>query len=136
MLSARDRFKLGFLRRCVEEGLDRDQIAARVKQADGLGDIYGEAKGLGGHMINLGTGLAKGVLEYGMPLAIAAPPVLGGLAGYGLARATDIDDTDVADIRDQELIEEYRRQAEQLQRQNIVRDYQKARGAARPRFHG
>lgn len=55
----------------------------------------------------------------------AAPPILGGLAGYGIAKATDVDDTDADAIKNQELVEEYRRQAERLQRQKAVRDYTK-----------
>jgi hypothetical protein len=126
-LNALEAFKVGFLSRCVEAGLGVDEIAGCVKRARDMmekhagliGDLGGGLKALGG-----------GLLQYGVPLALAAPPILGGAAGYGLSRATDVDDTDVADIKNQEVIDEYRRQSERLKRQKAVRDY--LGGGARP----
>jgi outer membrane lipoprotein SlyB len=93
-LTAQEAFKVGFLARCVEDGLGR----------------WATDVGIG----------------YGVPLAAAAPWVAGGAAGYGLARATDISDTDVGEIKDRELMSEYRRQTDQLLRQRAVRDYARA----------
>lgn len=121
MLSSRDAFKVGFLGRCVERGMSPSQIK---EAADKLAGLLGDAVGAVG-------GAAKGVtnaaLGWGIPLAAAAPPVLGGMAGFGLAKATDIDDTDIDDIKDREVIDEYRRQAERLNRQRLVRQYAQSR---------
>jgi hypothetical protein len=46
--------------------------------------------------------------------ALAGPAVLGGAAGYGMSRLTDIDDTDVDEIKKREIIDEYYRQIELL----------------------
>ena len=75
----------------------------------------------------VGKGVGSAVDGYGLPLAIAAPPILGGLAGYGAAKATDIDDVDIDEVKERELADEYRRQTEKLLRQRAVRDYAKAR---------
>lgn len=125
MLSARDAFKAGFLERCAANGLTADQIQSAAKTAEdklaGLVDsaLKGAGKAVGG--------LASGAVGYGVPLALAAPPVLGGVAGYALAKATDIDDTDIDAIKADEVIAEYRRQAERMNRQRIVRNYQQLR---------
>lgn len=127
MLTAKEAFKVGFLAKCAEDGLTPDQMLARVKQAKDalekrafIGGLLGSAAGAVG-------GAAKSVAGYGIPLALAAPPILGGLAGYGLAKATDVDDTDVDDIKNRELVEEYKRQAEKLKQQAAVRRYKQDR---------
>jgi len=117
-------FKVGFMARCADDGLDMLAIRARVKSAM-------EKTAIVGKVIDAAKDLGKGVIDaaagWGIPLALAAPPIAGGLAGYGLARATDIDDTDVAEIKDREVIDEYRRNRDQLMRQRATRDYLKAR---------
>ncbi len=127
-LTPQEAFKVGFLAKCAEDGLTPDQMLARVKQAHDLfekrafiGDMLGSAAGAAG-------GLAKGLAGYGVPLALAAPPILGALGGYGLAKATDVDDTDVDAIKNRELVEEMRRQAEKLRRQRDIRLYKQERG--------
>lgn len=122
-LTAREAFKVGFLARCAHDGLNAEQIATQVKVASeklafvgGLMDKAWEAaKGVGGAALN-----------YGIPLSLAAPPVLGGLAGYGAAKATDWDDTDVADVQDQEIINELQRHTADLKRRRQVKDYRQA----------
>ncbi len=129
-MTAQDAFKLGFLSRCVEDRVPPAQMLERAKQAC---DLLKQASvtGLLGGLLNKGVDVAQGVgsaaLGYGVPAAIVAPPVLGGLAGYGLARATDIDDTDVAEIKDREVLDAYQRQAHKLRWEKAVRDYHKAR---------
>jgi hypothetical protein len=122
-LSAREAFKVGFLARCVEDGLGPEGIAGRVKLALDLMEKQGKfLTDLVGHGVDLAKGVGSGMMSYGLPVALAAPPILGGAAGYGLAKATDIDDTDVADIKNREVIEEYRRQADKLRRMRAMRD--------------
>lgn len=133
MLTAKEAFKIGFLAKCAEDGLTPDEMLSRVTQAKAaiekrafIGGLLGSAAGAVG-------GAAKNVAGYGIPLALAAPPILGGLAGYGLAKATDVDDTDVEDIKNRELVEEYKRQAAKLQQQNAVRRFKQDRVShARP----
>lgn len=125
MLTDKEAFKVGFLARCVQDGLTPDQMLARVKLATDMLEKRAFIGGLLSGAAGAVGGAAKSVAGYGVPLALAAPPILGGLAGYGLAKATDIDDTDVDAIKNQELVEEYRRQAEALKRQKAVRDYTK-----------
>lgn len=130
-LTAQEAFKVGFLGRCVEAGLSPTQTVEAVKRAADLMEkraFFGE-KLLGtalGKTVDVGKGVASGLLGYGLPLAAIAPPVVGGLAGYGLAKATDIDDTDVQEIKDRELADELRRQAARLRRQKAVRDFRHA----------
>lgn len=123
MLTPKDAFKVGFLARCVSDGLTPDQMLVSVKLAS---DMF-EKKAFLGSLIGGGVDAAKGaagaLAHYGTLGAIAAPPILGGLGGYALAKATDIDDTDVDAIKNRELVEEYKRQAEKLKRQKDVRTY-------------
>ena len=98
MLDARTAFKVGFLLKCAEDGLDPDGAEALAKAAlfDGAWDA---AKTLGS------AGLAG---------ALLAPPVVGAAGGVLLSRATDVDDTDVDDVRRDELVQELLRQSEHL----------------------
>lgn len=129
MLEARDAFKVGFLARCVTDGLSTPQIVKQAERAATL--LEKQAAGvLGtalGKVMDTGSSVLGGLAGYGIPVAAVAPWVAGGLGGYGLAKATDIDDTDVQDIKDHEVLAEYRRQAARLRRQRAVRDYYKAR---------
>lgn len=132
MLSDKDAFKVGFLARCIADGVPPSGILPLVKQAQekfaGLGGLID--KGIGA------AGTAAGaVAGWGVPLALLAPPALGAAAGYGLARATDIDDTDVDDVKDTELLDEYRRQTEQLNRDSLIRRYAQNRKQTGRVFH-
>jgi hypothetical protein len=116
-LTPHEAFKVGFLARCVRDGLTPEQIHDRVKTA---ADLF-EKEAFLGSLIGAAGNAVKGMGGYALPLAIAAPPVLGGLGGYALAKATDVDDTDVEDIKGQEVLDEYRRQAERLRRLQAAR---------------
>lgn len=129
MLTAKEAFKIGFLAKCAEDGLTPDQMLARVKAAKDAFEKRAFIGGLLGSAAGAVGGAAKTVAGYGIPLALAAPPILGGLAGYGLAKATDVDDTDVDDIKNRELVEEYKRQAAKLQQQAAVRKYKQERSS-------
>lgn len=126
-MDARDAFKLGFLARCAHEGLSESQTQARLKTAFEKTAILGTLIGKGA---DAATSITGQLLRFGLPLALLGPPIAGGLAGYGLAKATDVDDTDIADIKDKEVLDEYRRQTETLQRQRASRDYLMSRRQA------
>lgn len=120
-LTPQEAFKVGFLARCARQGMTPDQmlktaqdaLAAFEKRAV-LGTVLGKS-------LDALKGLAGGALNYGVPAAVVAPPLLGALGGYGLAKATDVDDTDVAAIKNRELIDEYRRNADELVRAQKAR---------------
>lgn len=117
-LTALEAFKYGFISRCVEDRLTPDQIAASAEKAAAFMEKGASLSGLLttalGKTVDFGGRLGSTALSYGLPAALAAPPIIGGIAGYGLARATDIDDTDVSEIKDHEVIDELRRQTEKL----------------------
>lgn len=106
-------FKVGFLARCLEDGLSAEQTKELAKRAfdcsvekqAGVGDaikgLMAGASGLAGPVI---LGLA------------AAPPAIGGLSAYFYNKASDVDEAEVDDIKNRELVETYRRMADQLRR--------------------
>lgn len=123
-LTPQEAFKVGFLSRCAEEGLSADETARCCKVAADLmrkQAIFGTETV--GALAGKGLEALGGAAHYGIPAALVAPPLLGGLAGYGLAKATDIDDTDVEDIKNQEVMKELRLQADKLRNQTNVRNY-------------
>lgn len=136
MLTPAEAFKVGFLARCVEDRLTPEQIKTSAEKAAALmtkgASITGLLSTALGKTMDLGSSVAKGALGYGLPAALAAPPILGGIAGYGLARATDIDDTDVSEIKDREVIDELRRQTEKLKRNQASRQAPALPAASRP----
>ena len=80
-------FKLGFLARCVEEGLSPEQTHGLAKQAAILDFLQNSAKATldtGKSMIDL----AKASVPLAM-LGLAAPPAIGGLAAYMANKATE-----------------------------------------------
>lgn len=116
MLTAKEAFKVGFLRKCAELGMTEDEIGQTIKSANiGVDSV-----------LNAITGVAKPVVEktlqVGIPAALLAPPIAGGLAGYGASKLTDIDDTDVEELRQRELVDEYRRLTARLkQRRDMLK---------------
>jgi hypothetical protein len=126
MLTPREAFKVGFLSRCVEEGLTLKEAHDLVKTAhEKLAGIPGAD--IPGKIIDLAKPVVSNALGYGIPIGLAAPPILGGLAGYAASRATDIDDTDVDEIKQRELVEEYKRQTAKLMRDRSARQYRDER---------
>lgn len=126
-------FKLGFLARCVEEGLSPEQTHALAKQAADcftkqafLDFLNNPAKAT----VDTGKSTVD-LLKGSIPLALAAaavPPAVGGLAAYMANSATDVDDNSaVEDVKKQELIDNYKRMAEQLNRQSQLRQYKQER---------
>lgn len=106
-LTQKEAFTFGFLTRCVEEGLSPDEIDERVKFAHamekaadgGWGDVV---KGLGSS--------AWGLLGIGLPAAAAG---LGAGGGYLAAKMRGETDLSPEDVKRQELINAYRRAAQQ-----------------------
>lgn len=149
-MSPEEAFKLGFLSRCVEEGLSSTKTAELAKKASDFlekkasptvpvgagmqllntltsipGYFTGGARsGLG--MARDITGMAKDLSPL-MFLAAAAPPTIGGVAAALKNTATDISEEDVGEAKQQELAETYHRMAEQLRRQQAARQFKSQR---------
>ena len=139
-MNDRQAFKFGFMSHCIERGLTTPaEMLTAVKSASAelekksgvsdLGMMAGQvAKGLG----NVGST----ALSWGIPLALAAPPILGAVGGSLAAKANDTDDFDVNDAKDQEVIDTYRQQAAKLRRQGLIRRHglSAATTSGRPMF--
>lgn len=128
-------FRIGFLTKCAASGLTLEQSLAYaeglqhlVKQAGppaaaaaasvpGWAALKSFLSGAGSVGKGVGEGLGKAIGE-AAPWVIGAglvvPPAAGYLAGTALAKGTDYDDTDVEEIRQRELADEYRRNAIRL----------------------
>ena len=113
-MEPREAFKIGFLSRCVEEGLSQEKTAELIEKASGtLGDLFDAA---------------KGVVYPATAVALAAPPTLGGLAAYFNNKAVDTaDEGDIEQIKQRELIDSYRRMARQLKSSRKVRERKASR---------
>ena len=121
MLTDREAFKSAFIARCIEEGFTTPaQVHTQVKQALDSFKPQEKKAFLGGAVDALSN--AAG---WAIPVAAAAPPMIGAGLGYAAARAGDVDDADVSEMKRQELIDELRRHTRQARRRNPVKDYRK-----------
>ena len=127
MLSKLESFKVGFLNRCVEDGLSTEEALSRVKEASDCLDSLEKQAGWFTDLVSGGTDVAKYLGSKALVAGLVAPPVLGGLAGYSHSKLTDVDDDDVDDIKKQELIDEYRRQSEKLRHSQALMAYKDRR---------
>jgi len=126
-------FKIGFMARCVEEGLSPEATQSLVKSATeqvvkrGGFSLTGAMKNISEAARN--TVQAAGPIAYPVgALALAAPPLLGGTAAYFANKATDTDADDIEEIKKRELSDTYRRLSAQLQRRKKFRDSKLAQG--------
>ncbi len=112
-MEPREAFKIGFMARCVEEGLSQEKIAKLIEKSASL------------------EGLVEGAKAVAYPaaaLALAAPPTLGGLAAYFNNKAVDTaDEGDVDEVKKKELRDSYRRMAEQLKQSKRLRERKASR---------
>lgn len=114
-LTPKENFRLGFLLRCAEEGLDADGIKERVKIA-----IAGGFLQSAGNLAKLVGTLPLHATGYGM----AGGAILGGAAGYGLAKMQN-SDVDPEEAKRQELIAAYKLQADLARRRAAQRSYRR-----------
>ena len=127
-MQVHEAFKLGFLSRCVEEGMNPEQTHGLSKMAASLFEKQsfitipspmGEVRNAVGTLGDIAPYLALG---------LALPPVVGGAAAYLANKGTDIEGKEgVENIKRQELQEAYERMAGQLQRQKERQDYKAKR---------
>lgn len=118
-LDEKSAFKYGFLRRCVEEGCDPDEVARRLDA------------GLGGLAKHAGVAdAAKSLLAAGVAIPTVLAAGTGAGIGWGLAKLRD-PSIDPDEVRRGELIQAYDTQA-QLARIRSLTD--KYRPAPRPGY--
>ncbi len=132
-MDARQSFKFAFISSCIDAGFTtpaciRDAVKqAMEKSANPLATFFGLdalSKGVGGvwdTAKELGTASLAG-------LAVA-PPIAGAIAGHLAGKATDISDFDVNQAKQQELVAEYKRQADRLRREGQLRRYTQSGGS-------
>jgi hypothetical protein len=131
-MTANEAFKLGFLTRCVEEGMTPEQIHTLTKQAaDSVTQFTTK------NIVNTAKApvdFGKSLLEFGRAAApyaaglLAIPPSLGALAAYLKNQATErSDDSLLEEAKQQELTDTYHRMADQLQRAQQMRKYKQQR---------
>ncbi len=128
-MQVQEAFKIGFLSRCVEEGLSSENTHKLAKMAATL--FEKEA------LINVSpTGEARnavGILRDAAPYLLAGlaiPPALGGAAAYLANTAMETGgnaEQGVATVKREELQTTYERLTAQLQRQKELRDYKSKR---------
>ena len=118
MLDSKTAFKVAFLRRCAEQGFTREETHEVVKQAlehVKEGGVLGDALRA---PFGIARDLASKLTGVGLTAALIAPPAV----GYGIGRAipmlTDIEDQDVKEMKKRQLIDEYRRLANELTRKH------------------
>jgi hypothetical protein len=122
------------LMHCVDQGLTIEETVHRVKTAADtlqktaiLDDIISGLKMLTGKGMDMGQSMATSALSYGIPAALLAPPALGAVGGYGLAKLTGGSDESPDDLKTQEKVDAYRL-AMQATRANTA-DAEKQRAA-------
>jgi hypothetical protein len=125
-LSPRERFKVAFLEKCAEDGLTTDEMLEKVKTAQARikqSSFADYAKYMGLGALSAATGLTQSLGDYAVPALLAAPIVGGGVAGHLAATAQEPTDDTVKDIQHDELMNEYKKQTEKLQRERELRNY-------------
>ena len=118
-MTPQDRFRLGFLMRCADEGCPPEEVRRRTKQA--------EEKGVIGKALNNASSLA-GTFGWSIPykwptaLGLAAATIGGPMVGYTAAKMQERP-IDPEEAKKQELIAALRLQAEQTRRRASQRSY-------------
>lgn len=133
-MTERDQFKVSFLCRCADDGLDARQTLDRIrnvreslqleKQALGVADmLISGAKNL---FIDTPASIIKNVAPTGLALAgigaIGIPAGAGMIGGHALARASE-NDTDADSAKADELIGEYKRLSDQSRRYAAMKTF-------------
>lgn len=116
-------FKLGFLSRCLEEGLSPAETNQLAKLSSDYFEKQASAASSVGSVLGSALSGASNLAGPALALGLAAPPALGGISAYFYNKALDTDSNDAVDeIKKQELVETYRRMADQLRRAKSLRE--------------
>jgi len=120
-MTPKEAFRIGFVTRCAEMGLDSDGINKLLEKKAFIGPaidaLAGAGKSVAGGAAGLGSAAASAIVP---TIALAGGgAALGGMGlGYGYGRLLDIDDDTVKDLQHQELIDELNRQTKARKLQN------------------
>lgn len=111
------KFKAGFLMRCADEGLSREQTEQRIKAASQFVSQL-EKRGAGGTIGALASVPAKALdLLKSLGLWGVALPAAASFGGGYMAGAAFDEPADPKEVKKQELIAAYQRYADQIRRQ-------------------
>jgi hypothetical protein len=127
-MQVHEAFKLGFLSRCVEEGMSPEQTHGLSKMAASLFEkqaLINLPSPMG--EVNNAVSAAGSIAPY-LVAGLAIPPAIGGIAAYFANQAADTEGSrGIENIKRQELQDTYERLAGQLQRQKERQDYKAKR---------
>jgi len=136
-LTPTQNFRLGFLMRCADEGLNRDQIHERVKFAHAITDFTKKAGELS-DLIKLPGQVLQSASGYGA-MGLAAALGLSGVAGSGLgymAAKSQEQSVDPEEAKRHELMAAYKAQAERIRRKTQQMSYRQPKPRTPQLFNG
>jgi len=109
-MTPKEAFKVGFLRKCANDGLTPDQTMQRIQQAK----FMLKSSGIGVPFV-AGLSALKALFGAAWPLALLGPPLVGLGGGAMLAKAQN-DTFDPEDVKKREEASEYERALQRLRR--------------------
>ncbi len=107
-MNATEARQIGLLMRCVDDGMDVDDIRQFVEKRAGF--FAGAGK-----VTAKGMDLLKSLSGFGLGAAILGPPAIGATAGYGVSQLGS-PSYDVEDVRHEEKMQAYRNAMAELAR--------------------
>lgn len=113
MLTEKEAFKVGFLYKCADAGLTQEETIQAAKCAEAFlkqADVQDFLTKPYNVAWDIAANTGKSLGNIGVAGLLLGPGAIGAGLGAGAAAITDVDDTDVAAIKQQELIDEYNRQ--------------------------
>lgn len=121
-LTERQAFKAVFLAECADRGLSMAQAADLVKQAEEKAALLGGLPGKAwSTYTDLLSSLYKNLGTYAVPAVAVGPLAVGTMGGYMAGRyASDPDEADTDEIKQQDELQAYRQQSEQMKLQNSL----------------
>ncbi len=123
-MTDRELFKIGFLRKCAEEGLTAEETGARVKAAlaavTGVTKVAFDPFGAGAKMLSTGMSYAVPLGALGLAGLAAAPIAAGAGVGY-LGAKMQQDPMTVERAKSDEVVAEYLRLADQARRRTELK---------------
>ena len=129
-LTPTQNFRLGFLMRCADEGLNRDQIRERVKFAHAMTDF---TKRAGALKDLIGAAVSYPLLAGGVALGGSA--VAGSGLGYMAAKSQE-QSVDPEEAKRHELMAAYQAQAERIRRKTQQMSYRQPKPRTPQLFNG
>jgi len=120
MLTPKQAFKAGFLKRCLDLGVDPAEAAEAYLEKRALGE--NPVSGLVGKALDVGASGLRMLGNWSLPV-LALPPVAAYMAGHALGKARSPDALDLKSLREVELMDELRRQTTAAKRRTANAAY-------------